>query len=121
MLRVFLSVQTPESPVWLLSKNRSTEAKKSLAYLRGCVSTDDVEEEFSELSFYAGFDKSVDIEQYANCDLDQRRLSYVKYLQINTNDTTNGQASLQIKYNNKRETKKNNFKYLQFIFHFNSI
>ncbi|XP_025416372.1 facilitated trehalose transporter Tret1-like isoform X2 [Sipha flava] len=80
---------TPESPVWLLSRNRLSEAKKSLAYLRGCVSPDDVEDEFSELSIYAGCNKCVDLEQYADCGMDQRRLSYVKYLQIKTNDATN--------------------------------
>ncbi|CAH1713744.1 unnamed protein product [Aphis gossypii] len=85
---------TPESPVWLLSRNRPAEAKKSLAYLRGCVSTADVEDEFSELSIYAGFNKSVDIEQYVDCGIDQRRLSYVKYLQINTNDTTNAEIDI---------------------------
>lgn len=90
LLQMHLFTQTPESPVWLLSRNRPEEAKKSLAYLRGCVSTADVEDEFSELSIYAGFNKSVDLEQYADCGIDQRRLSYVKYLQINTNDTTNG-------------------------------
>lgn len=82
--------QTPESPVWLMSKNRSAEAKKSLAYLRGCVNTAEVEDEFAELSIYTGFDKAVDLEQYADCGMDQRRLSYVKYLQINTNDVANG-------------------------------
>lgn len=90
LLFISLYTQTPESPIWLLSRNRPDEAKKSLAYLRGCVSTADVEDEFSELSIYAGFNKSVDLEQYADCGIDQRRLSYVKYLQINTNDTTNG-------------------------------
>ncbi|XP_026812036.1 facilitated trehalose transporter Tret1-like [Rhopalosiphum maidis] len=85
---------TPESPVWLLSRNRPAEAKKSLAYLRGCASTADVEDEFSELSIYAGFNKSVDLEQYVDCGIDQRRLSYVKYLQINTNDTTNAEIDI---------------------------
>lgn len=83
--------QTPESPVWLLSRNRLDEAKRSLAYLRGCVTTEEVEDEFSELSIYAGFDKSVDPDQYADCGIDNRRLSYVKYLQINTHDTVSGE------------------------------
>lgn len=95
MTRFYL-LQTPESPVWLLSKNRSAEAKNSLAYLRGCVATDDVEDEFAELSIYTGFDKAVDIEQYADCGMDQRRLSYVKYLQINANDATNSKALTKI-------------------------
>jgi hypothetical protein len=90
--------QTPESPVWLLSRNRLSEAKKSLAYLRGCVSPDDVEDEFSELSIYAGCNKCVDLEQYADCGMDQRRLSYVKYLQIKTNDATNGNSCSSKKY-----------------------
>lgn len=59
------------------------------------MNANDVEEEFSELSIYAGFDKSVDPEQYADCGIDQRRLSYVKYLQINSNDATNGRSLLK--------------------------
>lgn len=77
--------------MWLLSKNRLAEAKKSLAFLRGCTNTDDVEEEFAQLMIYTGCNKSVDLEEYDDCGIDTRRLSYVKYLQINANDTTNGQ------------------------------
>ncbi|XP_050428914.1 facilitated trehalose transporter Tret1-like isoform X2 [Adelges cooleyi] len=83
---VAIVLLTTESPIWLLSRNRSSEAKKSLAYLRGCISTDQVEEEFSELSVYAGYNKCADPEEYGDCGCDQRRLSYVKYLQINTTD-----------------------------------
>lgn len=41
--------QIPETPQWLLSKNRVREAKKSLRWLRGWVSNDSVSQEFYEL------------------------------------------------------------------------
>lgn len=37
----------PESPIWLLSKNRQTDAKKSLQWLRGWVPPENVEEELN--------------------------------------------------------------------------
>ncbi|XP_056643230.1 facilitated trehalose transporter Tret1-like isoform X1 [Diorhabda sublineata] len=40
----------PETPVWLLSKNRSEEAKRSIVWLRGWTSVDDIQDEFQELS-----------------------------------------------------------------------
>lgn len=36
----------PESPHWLLSKNRPDDARKSLAWLRGWVPVERIEEEF---------------------------------------------------------------------------
>lgn len=39
----------PETPLWLLSKKRYAEAKESLAWLRGWVSIEDVDEEYKEL------------------------------------------------------------------------
>ncbi|XP_050534687.1 facilitated trehalose transporter Tret1-like [Daktulosphaira vitifoliae] len=95
---VAITLLTTESPIWLLSRNRSSEAKKSLAYLRGCVNTDEVEEEFSDMSMYAGYNKCADPEAYGDCGCDQRRLSYVKYLQINTTeDATIGDPNFEIK------------------------
>lgn len=39
----------PESPYWLLTKNRIKEARKSLAWLRGWVEPHKVSEEFDEI------------------------------------------------------------------------
>ncbi|KAF5288907.1 hypothetical protein FQA39_LY03786 [Lamprigera yunnana] len=39
----------PESPHWLLSKDRTEEARKSLAWFRGWGSTDSVETEFQKM------------------------------------------------------------------------
>lgn len=39
----------PESPYWLLTKNRVKEARKSLAWLRGWVEVHKVSEEFDEI------------------------------------------------------------------------
>uniref|UniRef100_A0A182R125 Major facilitator superfamily (MFS) profile domain-containing protein n=1 Tax=Anopheles farauti TaxID=69004 RepID=A0A182R125_9DIPT len=43
----------PETPMWLLSKNRSDDALKSLQWLRGWVSPKAVEEEFQEMKRYS--------------------------------------------------------------------
>lgn len=39
----------PESPYWLLSRKREEKAQKSLSWLRGWVSFDQVEKEFNEI------------------------------------------------------------------------
>lgn len=39
----------PESPHWLLLKNRTDDARKSLAWLRGWVSIDRIEIEFRSI------------------------------------------------------------------------
>lgn len=43
----------PESPIWLLSKYRPNEAKKSLQWLRGWVSPQAIHAEYSELEKYS--------------------------------------------------------------------
>ncbi|XP_055303169.1 facilitated trehalose transporter Tret1-like [Sitodiplosis mosellana] len=48
----------PESPLWLLSKNRSHEAKESLCWLRGWVPKKVVTEEFLSLQRYSALSKS---------------------------------------------------------------
>lgn len=42
----------PETPIWLLSKERIDDAMKSLQWLRGWVSPKAVEQEFAELQRY---------------------------------------------------------------------
>lgn len=39
----------PESPHWLVMKNRLSEARESIAWLRGWTTVEDVDEEFEEL------------------------------------------------------------------------
>lgn len=43
----------PESPSWLLSKNRTDDAQKSLQWLRGWVSPQKIHNEFTELQNYS--------------------------------------------------------------------
>lgn len=43
----------PETPSWLLTQNRFTEAEKSLQWLRGWVSPQTVHKELTELQNYA--------------------------------------------------------------------
>lgn len=43
----------PETPMWLLSKDREEDAKKSLQWLRGWVSPKAVETEFQEMKRYS--------------------------------------------------------------------
>ncbi|XP_059619605.1 facilitated trehalose transporter Tret1-like [Phlebotomus argentipes] len=43
----------PESPIWLLSRGRDKEARKSLQWLRGWVCPEAVEKEFLELQRYS--------------------------------------------------------------------
>nr|XP_018896687.1 PREDICTED: facilitated trehalose transporter Tret1-like isoform X2 [Bemisia tabaci]XP_018896688.1 PREDICTED: facilitated trehalose transporter Tret1-like isoform X3 [Bemisia tabaci]XP_018896689.1 PREDICTED: facilitated trehalose transporter Tret1-like isoform X4 [Bemisia tabaci] len=50
----FLAIsQIPETPMWLLSKNRMKEAEKALCWLRGWVSKEEVAEEFAQLVQYS--------------------------------------------------------------------
>lgn len=44
--------------MWLLSKNRTEEAQKSLQWLRGWVSPKAVEKEFAEIKRYSEFSKA---------------------------------------------------------------
>lgn len=46
-------MQVPETPLWLLSKNRKDDAQKSLQWLRGWVSPQAIEKEFSEMQRYS--------------------------------------------------------------------
>lgn len=54
----FLYFKVPETPQWLLSKNRTNEAGKSLQWLRGWVSSDEVSAEFAELKRHSERSKS---------------------------------------------------------------
>lgn len=46
------SFKVPETPSWLMSKNRPDDARKALQWLRGWVSPKAVEKEFQELQRY---------------------------------------------------------------------
>lgn len=43
----------PESPAWLVSRNRPKDAQKALQWLRGCVSPQTVHDEFTELQKFS--------------------------------------------------------------------
>lgn len=50
--------QIPETPLWLLSQNRTEDAQKSLQWLRGWVSPKAIEKEFAEVQRYSEFSKA---------------------------------------------------------------
>lgn len=47
-----INLQIPETPIWLLSKNRLADAEKSLQWLRGWVSKSAIAKELQELQCY---------------------------------------------------------------------
>lgn len=47
-----IGLQIPETPLWLISKNRLDDARKSLQWLRGWVPPHAVDHEFKELQRY---------------------------------------------------------------------
>lgn len=61
--------QIPETPQWLLSKNRTAEAEKSLKWLRGWVSSDIVSQEFNYLRLHSKSSKSCNVclKECLNC------------------------------------------------------
>lgn len=56
----FFHHQIPETPLWLLSKNRTADAERSLRWLRGWVAKKDVAQELEELQRYSRRIKSCD-------------------------------------------------------------
>ncbi|XP_028041478.1 facilitated trehalose transporter Tret1-like [Bombyx mandarina] len=53
LLSMLLVLLVPETPVWLLFKGREKEALKSLCYLRGWTTVDNVKDEYDKLAVYA--------------------------------------------------------------------
>lgn len=49
LLSFALLILVPETPIWLISKKRYDEARRSIAWLRGWVPVQDIEGEFQEL------------------------------------------------------------------------
>lgn len=51
---IFVAVfNIPETPIWLLSKNQQKKALKSLKWLRGCVKSETVNDEYQQLQKYS--------------------------------------------------------------------
>ncbi|CAH0381017.1 unnamed protein product [Bemisia tabaci] len=67
--------QIPESPTWLVVRNRLDEAKKALCWLRGWVKPAEVEEEFQALVKHA--EKSVGLNQ-AGDDKPRTKIAFLK-------------------------------------------
>lgn len=58
--------QIPETPIWLLSKNRPTSAVKALCWLRGWVPAQAVSSEFKQMQQYNSiFNGCIDCQKYA--------------------------------------------------------
>lgn len=55
------SRQVPETPLWLLSKNRTLDAERALCWLRGWVRKESIAQEFRELQRYS--------DRYKSCEL----------------------------------------------------
>lgn len=61
--------QIPETPIWLLSRNRAAEAESSLQFLRGGVSRDAISSEFQQMTQINRLARScqVCIDQQGDC------------------------------------------------------
>lgn len=57
-IQSFFREQLPETPIWLLAKNRTAEAEKALQWLRGWTSKSAVAKELQELQAYSERSKS---------------------------------------------------------------
>lgn len=59
----------PESPAWLLSKNRTAEAEKSLRWLRGWTTSEAIAVEFKAMELHSSRSKSCNdcIKQDCKC------------------------------------------------------
>lgn len=55
-----MGLKIPETPIWLLSKNRTEDARKSLQWLRGWVPAELVKDEFEMLKRYSKNSKACD-------------------------------------------------------------
>ncbi|XP_044268551.1 facilitated trehalose transporter Tret1 isoform X1 [Tribolium madens] len=61
-----LLIFVPETPIWLISKNRYLDARKSLAWLRGWTSLNEIELEFQDLCKQLGKASEIGIDNPEN-------------------------------------------------------
>lgn len=88
ILTVIALCFVPETPMWLLSKNRSDDAEKALQWLRGWVAKTSVAKEFEELQRYSENSQSC-----SNCTMQNVKCShppptiYEKICELRRSDT----------------------------------
>lgn len=66
----------PETPIWLLSKNRHQKAIKSLQWLRGWVSAEMVRDEYENLCYY-----SISSNACSKCSKDPMKCDHAEVLE----------------------------------------
>ncbi|XP_014248558.1 facilitated trehalose transporter Tret1-like isoform X2 [Cimex lectularius] len=106
-------IDIPESPVWLVSKRRYDDAKKSLKWLRGWTSDEEVEEEFHTILYnnckhYASFfdSQKIDPKSFPIANIPEE---YRKHCQQTTEEIANIQNGEQVQV---MEEEKPFLKYL---------
>lgn len=72
----------PETPIWLLSKDRTDKALKALQWLRGCVSSDTVIDEYKNLQQYSERSRACNScgKRAIYCDHNESILNKIKQL-----------------------------------------
>lgn len=78
----------PETPFWLLARDRKEEALKSLQWLRGWVSPKEVEKEFAEMQRYSKFSTKCTPCQKAELDCDHPSPGFSAHLKELTRKRT---------------------------------
>lgn len=76
-----ISFQVPETPMWLLSKDRPKEALKSLQWLRGWVPAKNVEKEFADMQRYNVYSRSCGSCQKTKSVCDHPAPTFIQKLQ----------------------------------------
>ncbi|RZC34223.1 Sugar tr and/or MFS 1 domain containing protein [Asbolus verrucosus] len=82
ILAFTLLIFVPETPIWLITKNRYLDARKSIAWLRGWTSLNEIELEFQELCKQLGKANDIGIDNPTTSVTPE--LSKIEYLKLFT-------------------------------------